>query len=424
MKRLKKKEYVELWHFTIQGCRDAALTDLTTPNDTFGLVNTNDGLRLQTVGASTISSKITRDENLSWEQMSEGKSRLLDCMSTSGWSNREVGELAKFFVKLDLHLIRSQEYGSQTVLQYQDRVHQDWVRSINEKKPYPIGSINDELMKEYQRQILVELQARNIVSAFIAPNEKRNRTLTISPRTTRASHSPHHRSHRTCTASPIPAPSHAPTPLHCFRTASLAPAPLHMHLHLVSTIPPCPPPPTCHTSAPLPTSMTRLTIGPAEQHEARRVQQKLMRARLQGSRCQTVQIWHVSIQVSSQTLQQPTSSFAITRSSKKAKLSGVRVRTKLPRQTRSLPHLLGQTPTPYRLLPSHRNMEQDEIVMFPDLERPNPQHTRCGHLLRLAATQPVLRHVRETRARVLRMWLIPAWRRCLSLRPNLKFGHP
>ena len=116
MKRLKKKEYVELWHFTIQGCRDAALTDLTTPDDTFGLVNTNDGLRLQTVGASTISSKITRDENLSWEQMSEGKSRLLDCMSTSGWSNREVGELAKFFVKLDLHPIRSQEYGSQTVL--------------------------------------------------------------------------------------------------------------------------------------------------------------------------------------------------------------------------------------------------------------------------------------------------------------------
>ena len=250
MKRLKKKEYVKLWHFTIQGCRDAALTDLTTPDDTFGLVNTNDGLRLQTVGASTISSKITRDENLSWEQMSEGKSRLLDCMSTSGWSNREVGELAKFFVKLDLHPIRSQEYGSQTVLRYQDRVRQDWVRSINEKKPYPIGSINDELMKEYQRQILVELQARNIVSAFIAPNEKRNRTLTISPRTTRASHSPHHHSYRTCTASPIPTPSHAPAPLHCFCTASLAPAPLHMHLHLVSTIPPCPPPHMPHIRTP------------------------------------------------------------------------------------------------------------------------------------------------------------------------------
>ena len=185
----------------------------------------------------------------------------------------------------------------------------------------------------------------------------------------------------TCTASLLP---------HCFArtcTTSHAPAPC---LHN--------PTPTCHTSAPLPTSMTCLTIGPAEQHEARRVQQKLTRARLQGSRCQTVQIRHISIQVSSQTLQQPTSSFAITQSSKKAELSGIRVRTKPPRQTRSLPHLLGQTPTPYRLLPSHRNMEWDEIVMFPDLERQNPQHTRHGHLLRLAATQLVLRHVWETRA--------------------------
>ena len=36
LKRLEKKEYVELWHFTVQGCQEAANTSLSTPDDTFG----------------------------------------------------------------------------------------------------------------------------------------------------------------------------------------------------------------------------------------------------------------------------------------------------------------------------------------------------------------------------------------------------
>lgn len=166
LKKLEKKEYVELWHFTVQGCQDAALIDIATPDDTFGIVNTEKGLMLQTVGASSVSSKVIKDESLSWDQLSEGKRRLLDAMNSCGWSEHEVRELAKFYLSLDLHPIRSQEYRLQAILRYQDRVRRDWVRNIRLGDPYSIGTINSDLIKDYQRQIALEITARNNVCTF------------------------------------------------------------------------------------------------------------------------------------------------------------------------------------------------------------------------------------------------------------------
>ena len=166
LKKLEKKEYVELWHFTVQGCQDAALIDIATPDDTFGIVNMEKGLMLQTVGASSVSSKVIKDESLSWDQLSEGKRRLLDAMNSCGWSEHEVRELAKFYLSLDLHPIRSQEYGLQVILCYQDRVRRDWVRNIRLGDPYLIGTINRDLIKDYQRQIALEITARNNVCTF------------------------------------------------------------------------------------------------------------------------------------------------------------------------------------------------------------------------------------------------------------------
>lgn len=171
LKRLERKEYVEMWYFTAQGCRDAAFIDLTVPNDTFGIVNTEKGLMLQMVGVSSVSTEVTRDENLSWEQLSEGKGRLLDYMSSCGWSGYEVRELAKFFLNLDLHPIRSQVYGTQTVLRYQDRVRHDWVSRLKSGNSFAIGTINNELMGEYQRQIGMEIQAKNNVGLFLTSSK-------------------------------------------------------------------------------------------------------------------------------------------------------------------------------------------------------------------------------------------------------------
>ena len=100
LKRLEKKEFVELWHFTVQGCQDAAHLDLSTSDDTFSLVNTGGGLMLQSVGASATSSKAVKDELLNFEQWVDGKERMISCMETHNWEKYEVQELALFFFRL------------------------------------------------------------------------------------------------------------------------------------------------------------------------------------------------------------------------------------------------------------------------------------------------------------------------------------
>ena len=229
LKKLEKKEFVELWHFTAQGCRDAASIDLATPDDTFGLINTEKGLLLQTVGASSTSSKVIKDENLSWELLTEGKTRMITCMRSYGWSAHEVKELIRFYVNLDIHPIRSQDYGLQTIMRYQEKVRRDWTAALKTGNSYAIGTINDDLMRECQRQVAMELQAKNNVST--GPRLWIVKMLTIFPRTNYlfyfilvlrcAFSSPytfapalHHlhllRTIRTCSAPHAPAPHHTP----------------------------------------------------------------------------------------------------------------------------------------------------------------------------------------------------------------------
>lgn len=87
-------------------------------------------------------------------------------MKANGWKDAEVKELATFFVKLDLHPICLQEYRSQIVLWYQDRVQHSWVTSIQNRTLFRIGSINDGLMDQYQKQIGMEILAKNNVSQY------------------------------------------------------------------------------------------------------------------------------------------------------------------------------------------------------------------------------------------------------------------
>lgn len=164
VKRLEKKEFVELWHFTAEGCREAAMTDLATPDDTFSLVNTDKGIFLQTLGASSSSSKVIKDENLSWNQLTEAKTRMVGCLKACGWSEHEVSQLIMFYLSLDTHPIRSQPYGLEAIMRYQSRVRRDWIARLRTGDSYSIAAVNDDLMREYRDEIRNEEQARNNVS--------------------------------------------------------------------------------------------------------------------------------------------------------------------------------------------------------------------------------------------------------------------
>ena len=122
LKRLEQREYVELWYFTVAGCKDAAARDLAALADTFSLINTDKGLLLQDAGAAIGSPKVLKDKLLSHQEWSEGKTRIVDCMEDLGWDTYKVKELATFFFNLDLHPMKSEPYGFQAILRYQERV--------------------------------------------------------------------------------------------------------------------------------------------------------------------------------------------------------------------------------------------------------------------------------------------------------------
>ena len=182
LKRLEKKEFVELWHFTAEGCREAAAIDLATPNDTFGLVDTGNSLVLQTIGAKTTSTKVIRDEHLSWVQLTEAKTRMIGCLKSCGWNEGEISQLDLFYLSLDVHPIRAQPYGLEAVMRYQEQVRPDWTASLRLGATYSIAQVNNELIKECREEIGGKIQARHNVSLNISSEE--NITNTSVPHLT------------------------------------------------------------------------------------------------------------------------------------------------------------------------------------------------------------------------------------------------
>jgi hypothetical protein len=164
LKKLEKKEFVELWYFTVEGCKETAALDVATSDEVFGMVSTNNGLVFQNIGASSTSSKVIKDEELNWEQLTVAKGRMIGCLKACGWSEQEVAQLVLFYLSLDIHPIRSQPYGRQAILRYQARVRRDWVDRLRTGHPYSIASVNEDLIKEYRDEIGNEDQAKNNVS--------------------------------------------------------------------------------------------------------------------------------------------------------------------------------------------------------------------------------------------------------------------
>ena len=102
------------------------------------------GIQIQAFGTSAVSEKVIKDEFLPWSLLTEGKTRLISSMKTCGWSKEEAAELIKFYVNLDTHWIRSEDYGLETVMRYQERVRCHWT-TLGADPHLPSGYIENKL---------------------------------------------------------------------------------------------------------------------------------------------------------------------------------------------------------------------------------------------------------------------------------------
>ena len=67
--KVENIEYVELWYFTTEGCKEAGKATPSVADETFGLLKTNSGIALQPLKATKASKNAVVDEYLSWEQI-------------------------------------------------------------------------------------------------------------------------------------------------------------------------------------------------------------------------------------------------------------------------------------------------------------------------------------------------------------------
>ena len=99
--RLENREYVELWYFTTEGCKEASKATPTAADDTFGILNTESGLALQSIKATKASRNAIADENLTWEQIMTARHTLLSTVNRINWPEKYSHVLAQFYIGLE-----------------------------------------------------------------------------------------------------------------------------------------------------------------------------------------------------------------------------------------------------------------------------------------------------------------------------------
>ena len=100
-KKIENMEYVELWYFTTEGCREASRASPSTSDDTLGILKTDAGFAIQPIKATKASPNARADEGLSWEQIMTARHNLITVANQVGWPEKHTYALAEFYINLE-----------------------------------------------------------------------------------------------------------------------------------------------------------------------------------------------------------------------------------------------------------------------------------------------------------------------------------
>ena len=150
--KIENMEYVELWYFTTEGCKEASRATPTAVDDTFGILNTDSGLALQSIKATRASRNTIPDEHLSWEQVMTARHNLIQTASHVGWPRKHTITLAEFYIKLEG--LKANGYNSRALLLYHAIVRRQWHETMRGRgTPFNLSIINEALFAKLENQI-------------------------------------------------------------------------------------------------------------------------------------------------------------------------------------------------------------------------------------------------------------------------------
>ncbi|KAG0707932.1 hypothetical protein DFH29DRAFT_979562 [Suillus ampliporus] len=94
LQKIKSMEYVELWYFSPEGCRDASDNSRSTSEDAFGFAKVDGFVALKPVASFKASQKALQDHDLSWRQFDMAKTSYLVHIEKCGWLDKHQQALA------------------------------------------------------------------------------------------------------------------------------------------------------------------------------------------------------------------------------------------------------------------------------------------------------------------------------------------
>jgi len=145
LQKIKNREFIELWYFSPDGCREARDQNKSTAEDAFGLTRVDGFVALKSVSSFKASNKALQDHDLSWRQFDMAKTSFLIHIEKSGWLEKHQQALTLFFTLITNHEYRLRPRGEKTLLRYASMVRRDWHDRLSLDQGFNIGIFNSAL---------------------------------------------------------------------------------------------------------------------------------------------------------------------------------------------------------------------------------------------------------------------------------------
>ncbi|KAH0829224.1 hypothetical protein J3R83DRAFT_2789 [Lanmaoa asiatica] len=177
LQKIASFDFVELWYFSPEGCKDAAKHIRSSADDAFGLTNCNDILTLRPVASVKASQNARADNQLSFSEFLQARVSFLHHLKQAAWPEKHMNALAMFFWNLESHPQRLTTNGDLIVLTYAARTRRQWHDDLkaDNGRACDISIINDALMNNIAWEVNDTMTKRRSVHS---PSSSRTSVLT------------------------------------------------------------------------------------------------------------------------------------------------------------------------------------------------------------------------------------------------------
>ncbi|KAG1728859.1 uncharacterized protein EDB91DRAFT_1253287 [Suillus paluster] len=162
VQKLTNFEYIELWYFSPDGCKEALKTSKSVADD-YGLTKVDDQLTIRPASAFKASKAALADHELPFSVFLRAKNMFLVQISQAKWPQTHVDTLSLFFWCLENHAIRNHsDIGDMVILNYASRVRHDWHDCLKRDEGFNIGNLNETLLRTISEELWDKVRSRTL----------------------------------------------------------------------------------------------------------------------------------------------------------------------------------------------------------------------------------------------------------------------